>query len=209
MAAPLPVHIVEEAGPAAMMLHPLRLRLLGELASPDSATGLARRLGLPRQQLNYHLRQLEEQGLVEPVEERKKRGCTERLVRAVAHSYVISPSALGALASDPADIKDQFSSAYLLAVAARTIREVAASRLEAEQRGKQLPTLTLQTEVRFATPKAQQAFATELSQEVARLTAKYHDELATEGRRFRIVAGAYPAPQDPTGPAGPSQTVRS
>jgi DNA-binding transcriptional ArsR family regulator len=208
MAAPA-VHIVEEADRAAVMLHPLRLRLLAELAEPDSATGLARRLGLPRQQLNYHLRQLEAQGLVEPVEQRKKRGCTEQLVRAVARSYLISPSTLGPLATDPTQIEDQVSSAYLVAVAARTIREVATTRLQAERQGKHLPTLTIQTEVRFATPKAQQAFAAELSHEIARLAAKYHDEMAEDGRRFRVMAGAYPVPHDSTGPVGPSKVEES
>lgn len=196
MAALAPLHVVEDTDCAATMLHPLRLRLLAELVEPDSATGLAKRLGLPRQQLNYHLRQLEEQGLVEPVEERKRRGCTERLVRAVARSYLISPSTLGRLAGHPGRIEDQLSSAYLVAVAAQTVSEVAGLRQQAEREGRQLQTLTLQTDIRFATPKTQQAFATELAGELARLAAKYHDGKAESGRRFRVMAGAYPAPID-------------
>ena len=56
------VHVIDDVARAATVLHPLRLRILAELGRPDSAAGLARRLGLPRQQLNYHLRQLEHQG---------------------------------------------------------------------------------------------------------------------------------------------------
>ena len=85
------VHVIAEAGPAASALHPFRLRILGELGEAESAAELARRLGVPRQLVNYHLRQLERDGLVETVGERRKRNCTERLVRAVARSYVISP----------------------------------------------------------------------------------------------------------------------
>src|SRR5262245_48072395 len=96
------MHLVDEPSRAATMLHPTRMRILAELAEPESATGLARRLALTRQQVNYHLRLLEDEQLVEVVEERKKRGCTERLLRAVAHAYVINPSTLGALAIDPA-----------------------------------------------------------------------------------------------------------
>jgi len=59
--------------------------------------GLARKLGLPRQRLNYHLRALEDAGLVELVEERRKGNCFERLLRATARSFVISPEALGVL----------------------------------------------------------------------------------------------------------------
>ncbi len=196
MPNPAQLCVVEEPDRAAALLQPIRLRLLAELAEPDSASGLARRMGLPRQQLNYHLRQLEAQGLLEAVGERKRRGCTERLLRAVARSYLISPSILGQLGTDPALVQDKVSSAYLVAVAARAIREIAALRARAEEEDKRLPTLTLQTDVRFASPKTQQAFAEELSNELARLVAKYHDESVPEGRRFRVMAGAYPAPPE-------------
>ena len=194
MDAAIPVHVVDEPERAAAMLHPLRLRILQELAEPDSATGLARRLKMPRQLLNYHLRQLEAEKLVELVEEQQKRGCTERLVRAVARSYLISPATLGSLATDPKQIQDEVSSTYLLAVAAQTIREVAALRERATQADKRLATLTLQVDVRFASAKSQNAFAKELAETVARLAAKYHDDDAQGGRRFRFVASAYPAP---------------
>jgi hypothetical protein len=158
-------------------------------------------MGLPRQQLNYHLRQLEAQGLLEAVGERKRRGCTERLLRAVARSYLISPSILGQLGTDPALVQDRLSSAYLVAVAARAIREIAALRARAEEEDKRLATLTIQSDVRFASPKAQQAFAEELSNEFAKLVAKYHDESVPQGRRFRVLAGAYPAPPEESAPS--------
>lgn len=188
-----PLHVVEDPGRAAILLDPMRLRLLRELAEPDSAAGLARRLGIPRQKLNYHLRLLEHEGLVELVEKRKKRNCVERVVRAVARSYLISPATLGELAADPARLSDRTSAAYLVAAAAQVVRDVAVQRRRADKAGKKLPTLTLQTEVRFANPDAQHAFAEELARAVARLTAKYHDERAEDGRRFRVMAGVYPA----------------
>lgn len=195
-----PLHVVDRAAPAASLLDPLRLRILGELGQPDSAAGLARRLGLPRQKLNYHLRLLEEDGLVELVEERKKRNCTERVVRAVARSYLISPAALGALAADPERVEDRTSSAYLVATAARAITEVAAQRARADGAGKKLPTLTLHADIRFATPDAQHAFGEELARMVGRLVAKYHDDTAPRGRKFRLMAGAWPTPSPETRP---------
>ena len=145
------VHVIEDPATAAVALHPVRQQILARLAEPDSAAGLARRLGLPRQRLNYHLRQLEAEGLVELVEERKQRNCTERMVRAVARSYVIGPSALGGVAADPASVRDHASSAYLVAVAAEVIRDVASLRDRADRAGKRLATLALRTEVRFKT----------------------------------------------------------
>ena len=187
------MHVIDDLDRAATVLHPLRLRILSELSEADSATGLARKLGLPRQQLNYHLRLLEEEGLVEAVEERQRRGCVERVLRTIAQSYVISPGTLGPLAADPALVRDRASSAYLVAVAARTLREVASLRQRAEEQGKQLPTLTLQSEIRFRSASEQHEFAQELTRQVADLIARYHDEGAAEGRWFRFVAGSYPA----------------
>ena len=63
------------------------------LAEPGTATTLAAKTGLTRQKVNYHLRALEQHGLVELVEERRKGNCTERVLRATASSYVISPAA--------------------------------------------------------------------------------------------------------------------
>jgi DNA-binding Lrp family transcriptional regulator len=68
---------------------------------PISASGLARRLHLPRQQVNYHVRELERRGLVRLVKERKVGNCTERLVQAVANRFVLSQEMLGGLAADP------------------------------------------------------------------------------------------------------------
>ena len=93
----LDVAVIGDPAAAEVSLDPVRARLLAELAEPASATMLAARVGLPRQKVNYHLRALERHGLVELVEERRKGNCTERVLRATAASYVISPSALAAV----------------------------------------------------------------------------------------------------------------
>ena len=103
------VYVIDEGGAATSALHPLRLEILRELAEPESAAGLARRIGVPRQQVNYHIRQLEGQGLVKLVGERRVRNCIERLVQAVGRSYLISPAALGKLGADPERIEDKAS----------------------------------------------------------------------------------------------------
>jgi hypothetical protein len=47
--------------------------------------------------------------------------------------------------------------------------------------------------VRFASAADRNAFAEELATAVGRLTAKYHDESAAGGRRFRLLVGGHPA----------------
>ncbi len=177
----------------AAMLEPLRLRMLEHLQVPNSATGLSRLLKMPRQRVNYHLRELERHKLVEFVEERRKGNCTERIVRATATSYVINPATLGSLASNPAMIEDRFSSTYQVAVAAKAIRDLAVLEKRATAARKKLPTLTLQVSIRFSGPETQQGFARDLTNAIAELTAKYHDESATSGRVFEFYVGGYPA----------------
>ena len=69
--------------------------MLELLREPLSATEVAARLGESRQRVNYHVRALERGGLVELVEERPRRGCTERVVRATADAVVVEPTVVG------------------------------------------------------------------------------------------------------------------
>ena len=196
--------VIRRPGPAAAALDPIRQRVLGYLREPDSATGVARRLRMPRQKVNYHLHALEDAGLVELVEERRKGNCIERVVRASAHAFVISPEVLGALAP-PADLTpDRLSSAYLIAAAGRTIRDLAELEARARNSGKRLATLTLEADVRFASAADRAAFAEELADAVARLAAKYHDDRAPSGRRFRLLAAVHPVPVADGGAAAAS-----
>src|SRR5262245_61789195 len=118
------VAVIEDAAAAEATLDPIRARLLAELSEPGSASSLAQRVGQPRQKINYHLRELEKHGLVELVEERRKGNMTERVLRATASAYVISPSALAAVAPDPERAPDRLSARWLLAVAAKLVRDV-------------------------------------------------------------------------------------
>src|SRR4030088_974302 len=116
--------VIDDPAAAEASLDPIRARLLAELAEPGSASTLAARIGLSRQKANYHLRALERHGLIELVEERRKGNCTERVLRATAASYVISPTALAAVAPDPTRAPDQLSARWLLSLAARLVQDV-------------------------------------------------------------------------------------
>ncbi len=63
------VHFVDDPRQAAMLAAPLRQRILEALDVPGSASTMARTLGLARQKVAYHVRQLEEHGFVELVRE--------------------------------------------------------------------------------------------------------------------------------------------
>jgi len=184
-------------------LDPVRSRLLSELAQPASAATLAGRMGMARQKLNYHLRALESHQLVTVVETRKWGGLTERLLVASAASYVVSPSALGPVAADPKRNADRLSASYLIALAARIVKEVKELLGRSEELDKRLPTLSMDAEIRFRSAADRAAFSKDLADAVTKLVSRYHDASAPGGRSHRLVIVAHPLlhkshPKEPT-----------
>jgi DNA-binding transcriptional ArsR family regulator len=190
----LDVEVIDDPAAAAVALEPVRSRLLSELSQPASAATLATRLGLARQRVNYHLRALESHRLVRVAEKRRWGGLTERLLVATAASYLVSPRALGPVAADPARSSDRLSAGYLIALAARIVREVSGLMRRSEQANKRLATLSIDTEVRFRSAADRAAFSEELAESVLKLVARYHDEAAPGGRAHRLVVVAHPVP---------------
>jgi DNA-binding transcriptional ArsR family regulator len=188
----LDIQVIEDTAAATVALEPIRSRLLAELAAPASAATLASRIGLARQKVNYHLHALEAHGLVRLAHERKWGGLTERLLVATAASYVVSPGALGPIAADPSRDVDRLSASYLIALGARVVREVGDLVRCASEAGKRLPTLAVDTEVRFRSVTDRAAFSSELTEAITTLVSKYHDESAPGGRAHRVVVVAHP-----------------
>jgi DNA-binding transcriptional ArsR family regulator len=190
----LDVEVIHDPAAAAVALEPVRSRLLSELFEPASAASLAARLKIPRQKINYHLRALETHRLVKVSKKRKWGGLTERLMVATAASYVVSPGAMGAAATDPARNADRLSASYLISLAARIVREVGDLLRRSKEAEKRLATLSIDTEIRFRSPVERAAFTEELTAAMTRLAAHYHDAEAPGGRPHRVVVVAHPLP---------------
>jgi DNA-binding transcriptional ArsR family regulator len=191
---PEAVAVLRTPAAALALLDPERCRLAEALAAQhDSAAGLARRLGETRQRINYHLRVLEDAGLIEMVEARQRRGRVERVMRPSARRFVVDPATVGTLAgADPDAIGDRFSAAYLVALAARAITELAALLARSAARRERLATASFNTRIRLASPAHYRTFVDELNQAVAGVVARHH-EAGGEGRWFRVIGAAYPA----------------
>ena len=195
----LDLEVIEDPRAAAATLDPMRQRLLAELAEPASASMLAARLEIPRQKITYHLNQMAELGLLAQVELRHKGIMTERLMQATAASYVISPQSLAALTPAPADLRNEFSATWLLALAARTIREVGALLIGARRARKGFGTFAIDADIVFASARERAEFSAELGLAVARLATKYHDNTnATTGRAHRLVVALHPTLKEDT-----------
>jgi hypothetical protein len=82
----------------------------------------------------------------------------------------------------------------LIALAARAVREVGGLWRRAVNSQKRLATLSLDTEIRFASAAQRAAFSADLSRAIADLVARHHDPAAPGGRDHRVLVLAYPKP---------------
>ena len=157
----------------------LRRRLLSRLEAPASATELAHELDLGRQRVNYHLRRLEHEGLIELVETRRRRGCTERIMRAREAA------------------QDRHAAEHLIVTAGDAVRDVSRMQEAARANDRRLLTFTLESTVRLASPADVHRLADALAAATAEVVARFE---ADDGRPYRLMAGAYPAPRDERNP---------
>jgi len=192
------IEVIDDPAAATVALDPIRSKLLSELAEPASAATLSTRVGITRQKVNYHLRTLEAHGLVKVAEERLWGGLKERLMVATAAAYIVSPATMGKVAVTPEQSRDRLSAGYLVALAARAIRELSRLLRRARETGKRLASLAIDTEIRFRNPSERAQFTDELTQAVAALVSRYHDPTSPEGRRHRLVIMAHPLLEDST-----------
>lgn len=190
----------ETAQAATLLYHPLRLKILAALLEPDSATGVARRMKLPRQTVNYHVRELARARLLARAGRRRRRRLYEQYYVATARGYMLSPELLGNLAADPAQVADTLSAKYLLGLASKLQVELARSVEHASAAGKRIATLSINTELRFVSPEQRAAFTEELQRAIVDVVARHSspfsrpDGTAGDGRPFRLVLGCYPIP---------------
>jgi DNA-binding transcriptional ArsR family regulator len=184
--------VVRDPRHAALLAAPIRQRILEALDQPGSASTVAAALGLTRQKVAYHVKQLEDHGYLRLIREEQRRGCTERIMERTARYLVASNEMFGTAGLEPRRLQDKFSSHYLMALAGQMAREVGDAQAAADRAGKRLPTLSTDVVVRLRSPAEREAFAEELVDGIARLVARYHDDKHPDGRSYRVVVGAYP-----------------
>jgi DNA-binding transcriptional ArsR family regulator len=192
--------LVADMDRASALLHPLRLRILDALREPDSASGLARRFRLPRQKMNYHVRELARAHFLERAGQRRRRNMIERRYRTTARGYVLSPELLGRMGVPREHAEDVLSAAYLLGIMAMAQAELARASREAAAQRKRLTTLSVSSELRFESAEQRAKFARELRRSMIEVIGRYAsphtmaDGSAGAGRPYRLILGCYPIP---------------
>lgn len=183
------VALLTEPDQVRTLAHPVRSELLNALRGPDTAAGLARRVGRSRQNVSYHLKALEKAGLVRHVGERRKGNFVEQLFEAVARRFVVSPR----FAADPERLSevfgDQVSLAQLAGLGERLQRDSAALVERAAEAGERIASATVDVEVRFADEAARAAF---LADTVEMLTTLLEKHGSADGDPYRVALAAWP-----------------
>ena len=197
--------VVTEMPRATALLHPLRLRILELLDEPDSASGLARRLYLPAQKVNYHVRKLARARFLVRVGRVRHRSKVERRYKKTAAGYILSPELLGQMGFPrSADLKHGFLDAnhfFNLITIAQS--ELGRWSREAAVEGTVPATLALTAEFGFETALLRGQFAEEVRQAISEVIERHSNAAlaASRGgeipRKFRLILGCYPVPDAP------------
>ena len=193
---------VSDPKQAVFLLEPLRARILSLARQPASATELAAQMGLPRQRVNYHVRELARTGLLRRAGRRRRRNMFEQRYVASATGYVVLPELLGSVRADWRSVSDTGSLAYLAALTDQMQSDVA--RAARAGRGKKVSSLAIKSQFRFDTAEQRERFVAELQTAVVAVIARFTSpnlEAGGEpgaGRPYRLVLGCYPyAPEGP------------
>jgi DNA-binding transcriptional ArsR family regulator len=192
------IHLVDEPDALQALAHPMRVRVLDALRSPASAATAARAVGQPRQNVNYHLKELERAGLVRKVGERRNGNFIEALYQAVAPTIVVSPRATWADPRRAEALRDQMSLENLILVGERLGRDAAVLLDRAAFDGEEIASAAVEAEIQFAGEEERAAFMREYLAAIGPLLRKYGEH---EGTSYRVVLAAYPHPDADGGPS--------
>jgi DNA-binding transcriptional ArsR family regulator len=192
------VHFIEEADEAAELLKPIRIEILSRLSEPRACPELARDLGITTQKVNYHMNVLKDAGLVNLVEERRKRGTVEGVYQAVAKSFWFSPRLVKYL-GDRERIQDQASLAYLLQLAEDLQLDI--GQMIDRESQESLPSLGVNAQIQLRDGADRARFLAEIKEIFSHLAQKFgaatnnddtdNDEDKADAGTYRLMLACY------------------
>lgn len=188
---PDPVFSVRDSATLQALAHPIRVQILESLREPASAATVARRIGLARQKVNYHLKELARAGLVQQVGERRVGNFMESVYRAVARTFLVSPEVAWAGTRRFDVMRSQHSLETLVALGERLQHDAVSLLDRAAFDGEQIASASVVAEARFATERERRAF---LDEYVGAMATLFERHAGKTGEPYRIVLAAY---QDP------------
>jgi DNA-binding transcriptional ArsR family regulator len=188
------VFYIEDLERAITLLKPLRLEILRRLDEPRTCPELADFFDESAQKIYYHIKAMEQAGLVEKTEERRVRGVMEGYYQAKARSYWLAPKLVGQIGGGRTS-QDQISLNVLLQLAEEVIEDT--GRLgNASALGQDVPSLSMSAHIHLPNAARRTEFLQEVQQIFQQLALKYgvpQDDIAiTDEQGFRLVLMCYP-----------------
>jgi len=196
----MPEMLEDGSRAAALLRHPMRVRLMELARTPRSAADMAAVLGLPRQRVNHHVRALAQARLLRRAGRARKGNLLEQRYVASGSSYQLAPELVGDLAPDRRPAGDRFGIEFLFALANRLTRELGRAVREATSQRRRVPTFGIEGTLRFRSARERAAFADALDRAVAQVIADHAsparrpDGSPAPGRPYRLALGVYPIP---------------
>jgi DNA-binding transcriptional ArsR family regulator len=192
MAAAVRVKVVDEPEALQALSHPIRVQILEALRAPESAAAVARAIGQGRQNVNYHLKELERAGLVRRTGERRAGNFVESLYESVAGTFVVSPRAAWGDRRRLDAMREQLSLERLVVLGERLGRDATELLDRAAFDGEEVASASVEAEVQFASEEARGEFLKEYLAAVGPLLRKYGRR---KGTPYRVALAVYPHPE--------------
>ncbi|MBL8173178.1 MAG: helix-turn-helix transcriptional regulator [Bryobacterales bacterium] len=187
-----PLLYIDDPAQAAALLQPLRLDLLKRMGEPTSCPELAHQLGVPTQQVNYHMRILAEAGLVCKIDERRVRGTVEGIYQARASSYWLSAKLVGRIGLPRTE--SELSLGYLLSLAEDLQHDIANLASEDDPPA----SLGLSMNLELNDPARREAFLKDVQRLFQTLARKYGATEQTRKRKtqpYKLTLACYRQPE--------------
>ncbi len=186
--------VIREPAVIAAATHPVRAAILDRMREPTTAAGVARAIGQSRQNVAYHVRELERVGLLRSVGQRQNGNFVEQVYQVVAQTLVISPeSTWGDPAPRARALADQVSLGELVEAGARLQRESAQLLDRAAFDGEEIASASVATDISFTSEREREAFLHEYLDFVKSLARKYGSR---DGESYRLLFAVYPNPEE-------------
>jgi DNA-binding transcriptional ArsR family regulator len=185
--------VLDTSEQLAAITHPTRMRILDALRVADSAAGVARQLGEPRQRINHHVRELAKAGLLVEAGERRKGNFVEQLYESAARTFVVSPRVTWGDGVRAKAIAEQVSLQHLVEVGERLQRDAAALLDRAAFDGEEVASAAVETTVRFADAEARARFLDEYLELTARLVRQH---ATRRGEAFTVALVVHPSTEE-------------
>ena len=194
---------IEDVVQAAALLKPQRIEMLKLMDHPRTCLELGKVFGETPQKIYYHIKALQNAGLVEQVGERRVRGTVEGSYQARARSYWLASDLVGQIGG-AAIAQDQASLRHLLSLTEEMRGDIGHL---AQQVGREIPSLGLSLHVELDDESRRADFIADVQHMAQILAHKYgataHDE-SDDGEDgddddaqpprplFRLVLACYP-----------------